>query len=128
MIKNLKTIFIIIYIVFAFQNYIKAEEFFFESGDVKILDEGKRLYSDLGVKVTTSDNIKITADQFDYNKITSMLVLEGNVIIYDLDNEAEIKTNKIHYFKNLEEIKTFGETKIFIKDNYEIESKIITFL
>ena len=117
MIKNLKTIFIIIYIFLAFQNFIKAEEFFFESGEVTILDEGKRLYSDLGVKVTTSDNIKITADKFDYNKITSKLILEGNVIIYDLDNEAEIKTNKIHYFKNLEEIKTFGETKVFIKNN-----------
>ena len=35
MIKNLKTFFLIIYIVFAFQNYIKAEEFIFESGDVK---------------------------------------------------------------------------------------------
>ena len=128
MIKNLKTIFIIIYIVFVFQNYIKAEEFFFESGEVIILDEGKRLYSDLGVKVTTSDNIKITADKFDYNKMTSKLILEGNVIIYDLDNEAEIETNKIHYFKKLEEIKTFGETKIFIKDNYEIRSKNITFL
>ena len=60
--------------------------------------------------------------------IISKLILEGNVIIYDLDNEAEIKTNKIHYFKKLEEIKTFGETKIFIKDNYEIRSKNITFL
>ena len=128
MIKNLKTIFLIIFIVFVFQNYIKAEEFFFESGDIKILDEGKRLYSDLGVKVKTSDNIKITADKFDYNKITSKLILEGNVIIYDIDNEAEIKTNKIHYFKKLEEIKTFGETKIFIKDNYEIRSENITFL
>ncbi len=128
MIKNLKTIFLIIYIIFGLQNYIKAEEFFFESGDVKILNEGKRLYSDLGVKVTTSDNVKITADKFDYNKATSKLILEGNVIIYDLDNEAEIKTNKIHYFKNEEEIKTFGETKIFVKDNYKIKSENVTFL
>ena len=29
---------------------------------------------------------------------------------------------------NLEEIKTFGVTKIFIHDNYKIESKNITFL
>jgi len=110
------------------QNYTKSEEFFFESGDVKILNEGKRLYSDLGVKVTTSDNIKITAEKFDYNKITSKIELEGNVIIYDLDNETEIKTNKIDYFKDLNEIKTFGKTKIFVKNNYEIKSENITFL
>ncbi|MFL2894601.1 MAG: hypothetical protein ACJZ4I_03865 [Candidatus Pelagibacter sp.] len=128
MIKNLKTIFFIIYIFLASQNYTKSEEFFFESGDVKILNEGKRLYSDLGVKVTTSDNIKITAEKFDYSKITSKIELEGNVIIYDLDNETEIRTNKIDYFKNLDEIKTFGETKIFIKDSYKIKSKNIIFL
>ncbi len=128
MIKNLKTICLIIYIFFALQNYTKGEEFFFESGNIEILNEGQRLYSDLGVKVTTSDNIKITADKFDYNKISSKLKLEGNVIIYDLDNEAEIKTNKIHYFKKLEEIKTFGKTEIFVKNNYEIKSENITFL
>ncbi len=128
MIKNFKTICLIIYIFFALQNYTKGEEFFFESGNIEILNEGQRLYSDLGVKVTTSDNIKITADKFDYNKISSKLKLEGNVIIYDLDNEAEIKTNKIHYFKKLEEIKTFGKTEIFVKNNYEIKSENITFL
>ena len=128
MIKNFKITFLIIYIIFAFENYAKSEEFFFESGEVKILDEGKRLYSKLGVKVTTSDNIKITADEFDYNKITSKLKLKGNVIINDLDNETEIRTDKIDYFKNLEKIKTFGETKIFIKNDYEIKSENITFL
>jgi len=128
MIKNFKITFLIIYIFFAFENYSKGEEFFFESGEVKILDEGKRLYSKLGVKVTTSDNIKITADEFDYNKITSKLKLKGNVIINDLDNETEIRTDKIDYFKNLEKIKTFGETKIFIKNDYEIKSENITFL
>ena len=128
MIKNLKTIFFIIYIFLASQNYTKSEDFFFDRGDVTIFTEGNRLYSDLGVKVTTSDNIKITAEKFDYSKITSKIELEGNVIIYDLDNETEIRTNKIDYFKNLDEIKTFGETKIFIKDSYKIKSKNIIFL
>ena len=128
MIKNLKIICLVIYIFFTFQNYTKSEEFIFESGNIEILNEGQKLYSDLGVKVTTSDNIEITADKFDYNKITSKLKLEGNVIIYDLDNEVEIKTNKIHYFRKLEEMKTFGETEIFIKNNYEIKSENITFL
>ena len=128
MIKNLKIILLTICIFFTLQNFSKSEEFFFESGEVTILEEGKRLYSDLGVKVKTSDNIEIIADKFDYNKISSKLELEGNVIVYDIDNRTEIRTNKIDYFKNLEEIKTFGVTKIFIQDNYKIESKNITFL
>ena len=128
MIKNLKITLLAICIFFTLQNFSKSEEFFFESGEVTILEEGKRLYSDLGVKVKTSDNIEIIADKFDYNKISSKLELEGNVIVYDIDNRTEIRTNKIDYFKNLEEIKTFGVTKIFIQDNYKIESTDITFL
>ena len=128
MIKNFKITFFIIYIFFIFQNYSKSEEFIFESGDIEILNEGKRLYSDLGVQVTTSNNVKIIADKFDYSKITSKIELEGNVIIYDLDNKTEIRTNKIDYFTNLEEIKSFGETKIFIKDDYIINSENIIFL
>ena len=123
MIKKFEITFFIIFIFFLLQNYSKSEEFFFETGEVSILDEGKRLYSDQGVKVTTSDGIKITSDKFDYYKLNSKLELEGNVIIYDVNNETEIRTNKIDYFKNLEEIKTFGVTKIFIQDNYKIESK-----
>ena len=59
MIKNFKTICLIIYIFFALQNYTKGEEFFFESGDVKILNEGKRLYSDLGVKLLLLITLKL---------------------------------------------------------------------
>ncbi len=128
MIKKFEITFFIIFIFFLLQNYSKSEEFFFETGEVTILDEGKRLYSDQGVKVTTSDGIKITSDKFDYYKLNSKLELEGNVIIYDVNNETEIRTNKIDYYKNLEEIKTFGKTKILIKNNYEIKSENITFL
>ena len=40
-------------------------------------------------------------NKFDYNKITSKLILEGNVIIYDIDNEAEIKKLSILSYVDL---------------------------
>ena len=128
MIKNFKIVFLIICFFFIFENYTKSEEFFFESAEIKILENGNRLYSDLGVKVTTSDNTVITADKFDYNKITSLLKLRGNVVINDLDNQTKIRTNKIDYLKKLEKIISYDETIIFIKDEYTIKSENIIFL
>ena len=128
MIKNFKIVFLIICFFFIFENYTKSEEFFFESAEIKILENGNRLYSDLGVKVTTSDNTVITADKFDYNKITSLLKLRGNVVINDLDNQTKIRTNKIDYLKKLEKIISYDETIIFVKDKYTIKSENIIFL
>ena len=128
MIKNFKIVFLIICFFFIFENYTKSEEFFFESAEIKILENGNRLYSDLGVKVTTSDNTVITADKFDYNKITSLLKLRGNVVINDLDNQTKIRTNKIDYLKKLEKIISYDETIIFVKDEYTIKSENIIFL
>ncbi len=128
MIKNFKIFLFIIYIFLLLGNYSKSEEFFFESGEVKILNEGKRLYSDKGVKVTTSDNIEITADEFDYNKPSLILKLKGNVIINDKNNKTEIITEKIDYFKSLEEIKSYGETIVLVKNKYKIKSQNIVFL
>ena len=126
--KNFKIVFLIICFFFIFENYTKSEEFFFESAEIKILENGNRLYSDLGVKVTTSDNTVITADKFDYNKITSLLKLRGNVVINDLDNQTKIRTNKIDYLKKLEKIISYDETIIFVKDEYTIKSENIIFL
>ncbi len=128
MIKNFKIFLFIFYIFLLLENYSKSEEFFFESGEVIILNEGKRLYSDQGVKVTTSDNIEITADEFDYDKPSLILKLKGNVIINDINNKTEIITEKINYFKSLEEIKSFGETIILVKNEYKIKSENIVFL
>ena len=128
MIKNFKIVFLIICFFFIFENYTKSEEFFFESAEIKILENGNRLYSDLGVKVTTSDNTVITADKFDYNKITSLLKLRGNVVINDLDNQTKIRTNKIDYLKKLEKIISYDETIIFVKDKYTIKTENIIFL
>ena len=128
MIKNFKIVFLIICFFFIFENNTKSEEFFFESAEIKILENGNRLYSDLGVKVTTSDNTVITADKFDYNKITSLLKLRGNVVINDLDNQTKIRTNKIDYLKKLEKIISYDETIIFVKDEYTIKSENIIFL
>ena len=72
-----------------------SEEFFFEGEEIQILENGNRLISDKGVKVTTQDNLILTANELDYNKDKSILLLSGNVIIDDPNNNIKIETKNI---------------------------------
>ena len=51
-----------------------------------------------------------------------------NVIVDDKTNATVIKTNKIKYLKNLEEIQTFNDTEIEIEKNILIKTKNLVYL
>ena len=51
------------------------------------------------------------------------LSVNKNVLINDKINNLIIKTNKIKYFKNIEQIQTFEDTEIEIEKNIIITTK-----
>ena len=109
-------------------NSVTSDEFIFEGEEIEILNEGKKLVSRKGAKVTTDNNIKITADEFEYDKEKNELLLQGNIVIENLNNKTLIKANKIEYFKTLEKIITYGKTEVYVNNNYTISSSDITVL
>jgi len=127
MIKNIKILVLFFFIILNFDSKSIADEFYFEGNEIEILNNGNRLISNKGVKITSADNIVITAEEFDYNKLKSELLLNGNIIINDIDNKTIIKTNKIKYLKNKEEIYTYGESEIDIEEKYSFKSKDVVF-
>ena len=128
MIKNFKILIIFTLVYFNFQSFSKSDEFFFEGNEIEILNNGNRLLSKEKVKITSTDNLIITSNEFDYDKIKSELILKGNVIINDQNNKTIINTEEIKYFRNLEKLLSEGDTAIRIENNYIINSKNITFL
>ena len=96
-----------------------AEDFYFEGDEIEIINNGEILKSNKGVQITSSSGVIITAQEFEYNKKNLELRVNKNVLINDKINNLIIKTNKIKYFKNIEQIQTFEDTEI------EIEKKII---
>jgi len=108
-------------IIFSFQ--ANAEEFIFEGEEIEILNEGKKLVSKKGVKVTTDDKTEIIADEFEYDKVKNELLLKGNILIENLSDKTLIKSNEIRYFKTLGKIITYGDTQINIDNNYIIDTK-----
>ena len=125
--NNIKFIILLIYFFFIGQINLSSDEFYFEGEEIQILDEGNRLISKEGVKITTNNGLTFEGEKFEYNKTKLELVLSDNVIIKDIKKDIIIKTNKIKYFEKDEKLFTYDNTEININNKYLISSKDIIF-
>ena len=115
--QNLWQFLIILICCLTFVKSIVAEEFFFDTSEILILNDGNLLKSSKGGKVTTNNNLEIIADEFEYNKLSSVLIANGNVSVIDNENNTETKSKKIIYNKNEELITAIGQVNIFDKNS-----------
>ena len=111
---------LVIIIIFIISNFftvteVKSKEIFkFDVTNVEILENGNLFKGYNGGEATTNDGIKIIAEKFKYNKLTTILSAEGNVLYEDSKRNILLKQiNNIH--KNLETIKAIGD--VILKDN-----------
>jgi len=125
--RNILKIIISLFIVFITSFNVKSEEFSFEGNEILILDNGNRLQSKDGIKIISSDNLIITGQNFEYDKLKNHLILENTVNINDQNNQTVIEANKIFYNRSEELLISYGLTKITIENSYIIESEDIFF-
>ena len=88
-----------------------ADEFNFNVTEVQIYEKGNLIKGIKGGTVTTENNIIITADNFEYNKLTTLFKAIGNVKLIDQNQNITIESNEVYYLKNKEEIYTVGKSK-----------------
>ncbi len=122
MTKKILFIFLSIFLFLTY-NLSFAEDFYFEGDEIEIINNGEILKSNKGVQITSSSGVVITAKEFEYNKKNLELSVNKNVLVNDKINNLIIKTNRIKYFKNIEQIQTFEDTEIEIEKNIIITTK-----
>ena len=127
MTKKIQILILIFNIFFIAQVGLSANEFYFEGEEIQILDEGNKLVSKKGVKITTKNDLIFEGNEFEYDKKKLELILSDNVIIQDIRKNINIKADKIIYFKSDEKLITNQSTQININNEYLIESNDITF-
>ena len=125
--KKIKILILIFNIFFIAQVGLSSDEFYFEGEEIQILDEGNKLVSKKGVKITTKNDLIFEGNEFEYDKKKLELILSDNVIIKDIRKNINIKADKIIYFKSDEKLITNQSTQININNEYLIESNDITF-
>ena len=132
--NKLTLILLIIFINITSINYISANEFIFDTSEIKISDNGNIIDAIDGLVTSKNDNIKIVADKFQYNKNLSILKVNDGIVTSSDDN-IEIIANKFQYNQNLSFMTATGDVivksltkKIIFKSQnvlYNIKERII---
>ena len=125
--KNIKNILIILFYLFFLNNALAENQFIFESNIIEYKDNENLVIAKGKVKITSSDQIVIFADESEYFKITNKLYLNGNVVIVDEERNIIIKSNKVSYDKIEELIRSDDKTELKIGTDYVINTSDITY-
>src|SRR5210317_1158049 len=109
--KNYNLLLIFFLIIFVNVKAESNEQFSFDVTNVEILENGK-IFRGLNKGIATSNNgIVISADSFEYNKETNILIAKDNVKMEDTIENYTIFSDQVTYFKNDEKILTKGNSK-----------------
>ena len=79
-----------------------ADEFNFNVTEIQIYEDGNLIKGVKGGTVTTENNIIIIADNFEYNKLTTLFKAIGNAKLIDQNENITIESNEVYYLKNKE--------------------------
>ena len=104
-----------------FHNEVKSEDFIFESDFIEFKDNGNIIEAKNGVKIITKDNVRITANQSFYNKLNAKLLLKGNVVFENIEDQIKIFSQEINYKTDIEKITSKNKTTIHLANDYIID-------
>ena len=110
-------------ILFTLSNFsrVLGEEFTFEISDLEITENGNIYKGNNRGTIRTDSQLKLISDNFEYLKKINRLEANGDVQLFDLNNNITINAQQIFYLKNEEKILTVGKTLIKISNKYDIE-------
>jgi len=121
----MKNKFVTLFLIFIFGlcnlSQVFAEEFIFEVSDLEITENGNIYKGNNRGTIRTNNQLKLISDNFKYLKKTNRLEANGDVQLFDLNNDIIINAHQIFYLKNEEKIFTLGKTLIKISNKYDIE-------
>ncbi|QIZ20655.1 LPS-assembly protein LptD [Candidatus Pelagibacter giovannonii] len=115
------TCFLVIIFTLCNLSKVLGEEFIFEVSDLEIVDNGNTYKGNNRGTIRTDSQLKLISDNFEYLKKINRLEANGNVQLFDLNNDISINAQQIFYLKNEEKIFTLGKTLIKISNKYDIE-------
>ena len=90
-----------------------ADEFRFETSEIKLIDGGKLVYAKNGLAISSNNNIEINAENFKYNKETQKLKATKGIILFKSEN-LEIEFGELSH--NQVSLITIAENGVKIID------------
>ena len=112
--------------IFHFNPLYAEDEFKFNITEIEITENGELILGSKGGKAITEDGFEIIAENFNYNKLTNILVVFGDVKLISKEDDVVIFSDKATYLKNDEIVFTEGNSKA-INEIYEITAENFKF-
>jgi LPS-assembly protein len=106
--------FLFFFLIFYFSFFVPSlsgEQFNFDVTEVEIKDNGNIFIGKKYGTATTDDGVRISANNFNYDKKLNILIATGNARIIDEKKSLDIYSEKITYYKNEEIVFTEGNSK-----------------
>jgi len=127
--NNFKFLFLIVFFFLLIlpDKLFSFENFNFDITQIEISENGNMFKGVKRGSASTKDGLIITADYFEYNKITNILKAKGNVKIVDNIKDHIILAEDITYLRNSEKIFTKGTTEAVIESKYNFKSKNVIY-
>ena len=103
---------IIVFIYLSIYSILIANDFTFETSNIKITDKGNIINATNGEANSLDGNIKIIAEKFNYNKSKSILNASSNATAILVPQNVEIKANNIKYNQNTSTFTATGDVNV----------------
>jgi LPS-assembly protein len=113
--------------IFFCLNISANEQFTFDVSELEISDNGNRIKGFNRGIITSDDGLEIQADIFDYNKITNILYVSGDVKVEDKIKNFIISAENITYLKNENKIISENNSKIVDNEGRTINANKISY-
>ncbi len=120
------TFFLVLVFTLCNLSQVLGEEFNFEISDLEISENGNIYKGNNRGTIRTDSQLEFISDNFEYLKKINRLEINGDVQLFDLNNNITINAQQIFYLKNEEKIFTVGKTLIKISNKYDIEGFDLT--
>ena len=120
--------FVIGFLIFCLTSFnVFSQEIYFDSSNIDIKEDGNIIYAYNSNTDIPKKKLKIKSNKVEYIKSEKKIIFKENVFFYDAKNDIVIESEKVDYDQKKDIIYSYGETKIKVRNNYDIFSKNITF-
>ena len=117
------TILIIIFVSIGF--YTSSEEIQLEATNMDVTNNGNTILASNSEIVIPDENIIITSELANYEKISNVVTFTNNVFFNDKKNNVILRGNFVKYERNKNLIYSDGKTKLIIENKYKVDTSNI---
>ena len=102
-----------------------SEEVEINSSKIDVTNNGNLIKASNAEIIIPVENINVTSDLANYEKIKNVITFKKNVNFYDKENEVIIKGNLVNYLRDKNLIYSKGKTNLKIENKYKVNSENI---